>query len=263
MIKFIITDVQFSDWIAILKKTNRCILIDKNDIENYITSEYRLLPLGVKDYIEYNHLHNSLFHNNIESIHILNNKSKFGKYMQTNFIDYIPKIYYYNFDNENYINTDLSGSNKFIIKPNENCGGVGIRIIYKIDIKKNHIIQKYIDHSKQYVGHFLILNGAIQCKIYFCSDHKQDDIKHGSIKNYKIIESLEIDDSIFNKIFYNLTFSGFACANFIIINNKIIIFEVKPRIGGSLVHNEKYFNLFLDKLVECITNKIYIQLYDK
>ena len=62
------------------------------------------------------------------------------------------------------------------------------------------------------------------------------------------------DDIIFSCIFNDLNYSGFACADFTIHNNKIIIFEINPRPGGSLIHNEKYLNIFLDKLYTLISS---------
>jgi hypothetical protein len=68
--------------------------------------------------------------------------------------------------------------------------------------------------------------------------------------DYKITEKLVVDDSIFEKIFNDLNYSGFACPDFIIYNEKITIFEINPRPGGSLVANITYLNLFLDTLNE-------------
>lgn len=50
-------------------------------------------------------------------------------------------------------------------------------------------------------------------------------------------------------IFDNLKYSGFACIDFTIKNENIIIFEINPRPGGSLIYNKKYFDKFIDTII--------------
>ena len=197
------------------------------------------------------------------------------------FIEHIPKTYYYNFKNKNDIEQyiyplDNSLNNKKqikrgILKPNYSYGGNGIKIIEnikEIDYKlKNVIVSEYIEHSEYYAGHFLVIDGIIQDKIYFCSNYKyKNNIKCGRIKNYTIQNKLIVDDNIFDLIFTDLSYSGFADSDFIIHNNKIIIFEINPRPGGSLIHDKIYLNKFINSLyehetVKTILNKIKLQ-YD-
>jgi len=47
-----------------------------------------------------------------------------------------------------------------------------------------------------------------------------------------------------------LEYNGFACADFIVENGEIIIFEINPRIGGSLIQNREKLNEFLDILLD-------------
>jgi len=188
--------------------------------------------------------------------------------MLTHFPESIPLTYYYNFDNEYFINismnNDINNNNtsttnslhdKMIIKPNEDMGGTGVQIINTFDsnIKSNYIIQQYIEHVEYYAGHFLVFNGVIYNKVFFMSSEKnRDGITCGAITNYKIITDLSVDDTIFRTIFTNLNYSGICCADFTIKKDKIIIFEINPRPGGSLLLNETYFNRFVDTLLQVI-----------
>jgi predicted ATP-grasp superfamily ATP-dependent carboligase len=262
--KLLIHTLPFKEWLPNLNDCEQCI--------KYVDdTEYKIMPICVNDYIKFNDYSNNIFKNNLENIHILNNKSKFCKYMLSKWRDNIPFTYYYNFDKEIYINDSIILYPKMIQKVNTECGGNGISIIditnildknitilyilYNVPcIKTNQIIQKYIQHEVYYVGHFLVLNGIIYNKIYFASNNNKNDIfiKKGSITNYDIQENISIDDSIFGEIFNDLNYSGFACSDFIIENNKIIIFEINPRPGGSLIGNKKYLNNFLDKLLQII-----------
>ena len=119
-------------------------------------------------YIKYNDYPQNIFKNNLENIQILDNKSKFAKFMIELAVENIPETIYYNFMNtQNEIETYNNNieTNLMIYKPNVSYGGIGIKIINKIIYDKNIIISKYIKHKKNYVGHFLVLDGIIQRKI--------------------------------------------------------------------------------------------------
>jgi hypothetical protein len=191
----------------------------------------------------------------MHNIEILNNKSLFGNYMKEKFSEFIPIIYYYNYNDITFINKP-SENILLISKPNIGCASSGIKIGYNIfdNLNKNCIISKYIIHTINYSGHFLVLNGFIIKKVYFYKNKSNKKlIIRGRITNYEVTDKLNIDDTIFNKIFIDLKYSGFACADFTILNNNIIVFEINPRSGGSLIYNSKYFNIFIDTLME-ITN---------
>jgi predicted ATP-grasp superfamily ATP-dependent carboligase len=175
--------------------------------------------------------------------------------MINKYIKNIPTTYYYNFDNETFIN-NLNVYKIIIKKPNSNSGAVGISLNNSINYNsKNCVYQKYISHDCYYVGHFLVLNGIIHKKIYFSSNNDNEKlIKCNNITNYKINEKLKIDDDIFDKVFYDLNYSGFASSDFIIHENNVIIFEINPRPGGSLIHNIQYFDLFIEKLLTLTIN---------
>jgi predicted ATP-grasp superfamily ATP-dependent carboligase len=245
---YCIINSPFPDWKNILLKNNKITYFD--NITKIDISNYKIIAISIENYKLYNNLENNIFNNDLNNIEILNNKSLFGNYMKEKFIEYIPTIYYYNYNDITYINKPLENI-LLIIKPNIGYGSCGIKIGYNIFDKftKNCIISKYIPHTIYYSGHFLVLNGIIIKKVYFYANksNKQLVIK-GRIANYKIIDKLNIDDTIFDKIFIDLKYSGFACVDFIISNNNIIIFEINPRPGGSLIHNNEFFNIFIDKL---------------
>ena len=225
---------------------NKIKFVDNNFKFNNLDN-YKIIPLLNIDYFKYNNNINNIFKNNLDIIEIFNNKSRFAEYMINNFIYNIPKVYYYNYDNIEYINFD--DNDKKIIKPNCDNGGQNIEIIVDNKIKKNHVISKYIQHNRFYTGHFLIKNGIIIHKVYFFSYTIDENyIQRGAIQNYQI--KYNINDDIFNKIFEKINYNGFINIDFIIENDNIIIFEINPRIGGSLINNNNIFSIFLDKIIE-------------
>ena len=253
--KYIIINAPFVDWETKLLTNNKILYVNNKNKNKINIENYKIIAISVENYKLYNNLPNNIFNNNLENINILNNKSMFYEYGRNNFIEHIPEIYYLNYGNFTYINNPKTITN-MIYKPNLACGSTGIKIINRLCRISNASITKYITHTMHYVGHFLVMNGQIINKVYFKSTNKPNEIKYGRIKNYEVEEKLTFgdnsvlaDDSIFNKIFGLLNYSGFADSDFIEVDNKIIIFEINPRPGGSLIFNDEYFNKFLDNII--------------
>ena len=130
-----------------------------------------------------------------------------------------------------------------------------IYILYEKENLPNRVISKYIDHTVYYVGHFIVKNGQIIKKIYFRT-HNNDPllIKCGAITDFDILNNLGLyNDDIYSNIFTKLNYSGFACADFTIIDNNIIIFEINSRIGGSLFTHSSiaydFFKVLIDNFI--------------
>lgn len=250
---FYATDVPFKDWKATFHQHTKLVYVDEMpNLEKGTEAESdRILPLTMDNYIRFNEHPRCIFKNNLGNIDILHNKSKFAEYMMRMFIENIPPVYYYNYENITYRHPSVNALNeKMIQKPNTCFGGKRIKIVHAIPrALKNIIVSKYIEHTQYFCGHFLVVNGTICKKLYFSILKKNTkDIQKGPVENYTIHDELEVDDTIFQKIFSNLSYSGFACADFIIHENTILIFEINPRPGGSLVRNVEQFGAFLDHL---------------
>ena len=126
-----------------------------------------------------------------------------------------------------------------IIKPTVGRGGVGIKIINSADelteLDQDYLIEEYIKGEDEYVTHYEVQQGKIIWAITFTRAYPEMNIKKGSIADFKVIK---VKKEPFDRIFRAMNYTGFACANY----KKtpcIKIFEINPRIGGSLV---KYIN---------------------
>jgi len=258
--KFCIINSPFEDWSPLIKQNKKIRFFKYNDILKHPklkleVCKYKIISISVDNYKMFNNFKNNIFINNLDNIDLLDNKSKFSEYMLINYKNNYAETYYYNYNDIVFINKPTENENNFIVKPNIGCGGNDIKIINKIDynnLPKNSIINKYIEHDTYYAGHFLALNGKIINKVYFYNtNNAKNFIKKGKIINYKVTEKLLdiVDDLIFDSIFDNLKYSGFACIDFIINNKNIIIFEINPRPGGSLIYNKKYFDKFIDTII--------------
>jgi predicted ATP-grasp superfamily ATP-dependent carboligase len=234
----------------ILKKKiqhHRIIFIDNYQDISDNKGNYKIIPITINDIISY-HKHEYYIFSKNDHINIrrANNKSVFTEYMIQNYPENYPKCYYYNNETNIYTDALLNNNMKKIIKPNIGFGGTNCKIIYDIPPLLNNkvVITKYHEHNIYYVGHFLVKEGIIIKHIYFQSEEFNDPdyIKKGSIIKYNTLSNNKLQKlchkNIFIDIFRNMNYSGFACSDFIIEQGKIIIFEINPRIGGSLINSK-------------------------
>jgi predicted ATP-grasp superfamily ATP-dependent carboligase len=244
---------------------NECIIKYGYDIKIYnidelneenIKETYKIFTITINIYKQIYNYKNFIF--NIEpNIDLFDNKINFYNFLRNkkykNLIN--PKCYYYN-DNNKIYKPNKNILTKKIIKPALSYAGKNMKIIYNIQNyinNKNIIIQKYYEHEYYYTGHFLVKDGTIHKYIYFKSQRNTNKklIVKGSIKNYIYIQ--EIDSNLFAiiiDIFKSVNYSGFACVDFTIIMNKLLIFEINPRIGGSLLINCDILKEFLDVFIQ-------------
>lgn len=192
--------------------------------------------------------------NNYESIDILNNKAKFLQYFIDNYLThYIPQTY--------IIKTDIINYKQDIIypciyKPCIGSLGSNIKIIknsvdLNFDLGNNYIIQGYIQNKNEYVGNFIVNNGKVLYSIILKEIFNDEEFyyKNYSAKNYDIIDVTPNVIETFNTIFTKLNYTGMACADYKIINDEVIIFEINPRFGATIIKTNLLYKM-LDKLIE-------------
>ena len=247
--KLYIINAPFNDWKFHLYNNLYVEYIDNyNNLDK--SSDYKIIPICPNDFMRYSD-EELLFTNDVIKVNILNNKGLFAKFMMQYFNEYIPRTVYFNVNDKEIYDSNLILP-KMIKKPTIGCASQNTKIISEIDKIKNIVVSEYIIHDVIFAGHFLFINNVLMDKIYFYKDIKENSIYKGRITQYKVCDKLSCDDNIFIEIFKKINYSGFACIDFTISNNKIYIFEINPRIGGSLILNIKYLNKFLYSLVSDI-----------
>ena len=255
---------QFTDWNKFIKQLPHNIHIQElnniNTIITYITTNNinAIIPCTytqmffvidnmekISKYVKY-----ICCDKDIENIKLLDNKTKFNDYMVANLLgDYIPKVYME--INDDICNTYDSLSYPCLLKTSIGCGGGGIKIInsYKDILTipyKNYFIQELIADNIEYGGHFYVYNGLIKCSAFYMEIYNNKTfIKIGKMNKYNKIENKEWD-KLFGVIFNKLNYTGFACANFKVVNNVVKIFEINPRFGGTLIHDKDDFANFIN-----------------
>jgi len=117
-----------------------------------------------------------------------------------------------------------------------------------LQCKNKIIIQKFIEDQYEYGAYMLCINGKIiNWKIIKFRYPKFTIKKDLFPKNYENVENIEIQ--LFEPIITKLNYTGGLCINFKFneSTNKIDIFEINPRFGGSAFSNNFIYELLCIK----------------
>lgn len=242
-------------FIADFEKDDILHIINKFQI-NYILS---LTYTDMKKIIELEPKNVCILNNNdYNNIDIFDNKGKFAEFFINNELEkHIPKTYKIKYDDYIYnehisypailkSNIGLGGKDIYILKNENDYFNVSSNII-----KKNYVVQEFLTSINEYVGHLFYINGKMIYSLFF--EIKNDEIYHvrkGPSKNYILVDFNHLE---FNEIFEKIKFTGLLNLNFKYINGKIIIFEVNPRLGGSIVKSNYLYDMF-NTIINYLTN---------
>ena len=252
------------NWIPHLKALEGKVdLIDikQVDLENFFAknnTQY-LLTLGFDDcyYLEmcqFNQsLKTSLLFTSTYHIKLFDDKLHMIKYFIDNgFEKYIPKTYMITIDGKKII-YDNNLEYPLVIKPRHGMSGHNVRICKNRDefdtmvnyYGNNYAIQKFITHDYECSAYFVCDKGKILARVT-CEGVSGTGlyIKKSRVDN-PIYNTLNTD--MFDEIFAKIGYTGFANCDFKMINGKLYLFEINPRMGGDLICNENMMCL-LDQL---------------
>lgn len=152
--------------------------------------------------------------------------------MLKNYIEYIPEIYYLkNIKLKNIMYPS-------IYKPEYSTNGKNMVIIYNhkdfYKLLNHNNIQKFIEDENEYSAFMLCIDGLIINWKIIRYKYKKYHIKKNNFHNqYENIENFDIN--VFKNIVNKLNYSGGINFDFKFneIENKLFIFEINPRFGGS------------------------------
>jgi len=237
---------QWKEWYEGLKKVKNLKFVDNIDISN-LTENDIIIPSNVDNtlFVIGNLVNKTkakfLCGDSLDNVKIFNNKAVFSIYcIDNNLGDIVPITYVICVEGNRYGINDLKYPN--ILKPSESYAGTDI-VVFGNEVKdfkikqQNYIIQEFIlgvDH----VGMFYVKDGKIIVSYYYCDDAKRSDIyiTQGKILNPKRRDDLRIHNNLFERLFIPMNYTGFATVDFRITpDDKIKIFEVNPRLGGTIL----------------------------
>jgi glutathione synthase/RimK-type ligase-like ATP-grasp enzyme len=186
---------------------------------------------------------------------ILDNKCSFTKFMKTHLEHLIPTIY----EIQMYPENEAINPYKFpcIFKLAIACGGVDSAIAQNPEelkqVKKSkktasYIVQEYIKGHDELSANIYIRNGIIKKIICYKSAHMSDIyIQRGKAFKYTRIE---YDPEPFAKLFRLLDYTGIVDIDFKETATGPKIFEINPRLGGTLVDDSNDFKEFMNFIAD-------------
>ena len=240
------TNLWTSSWknaIANINKSN-IIISDFNDCENikhiiYAQNISYVVPLSDLDndlieniFITSNINNVKIIYPKKETANLLHNKNLFTNFMLNKYIGYIPDIYY--LDGVKLKNIEYPS----IYKPKYSTNGKNMYILHNnkdfLKLGNHNNIQQFIKDADEYSALMLCIDGDIINYKIIRYTYSEYHIKHRNFPdNCEHIENFDI--TVFQNIMRDINYSGGVCIDFKFNkeSNKLYIFEINPRFGGS------------------------------
>jgi predicted ATP-grasp superfamily ATP-dependent carboligase len=227
---YTLNDILLFETISSLK---RYLQNDGSNCKNYI------FPIKIENTVELNEAGiNSFFQIDSESLQNFNDKKLFIEYTKkNNLLNYIPECY----------SSAINSNELVIIKPKVSYYSIGVYTKLLKDVQPDefseNVVQKYIYDPDEYAGYFVSHNGRITLAFAYVSNYGEEDfIKNkGGKWDEKPQIRVDLDKNIvetIQKFLEPCSYTGLCSVDFKISKNRLYIFEINPRLGGSL--NDKY-----------------------
>jgi carbamoylphosphate synthase large subunit len=199
----------------------------------------------------------------VRSIDIFRNKDKFSIYVMQHKLEHLCPVRYTHSEEIIY---------PCILKRTDLNAGRGIQIVHSLQHlrfllqhetwrEKEYIVQAMVMGQIEYVSHCICVNGKIVWHCSFAYEMGQTEEIRNPL-NYKTISNcFATEDNIaqLEKFLLPLRYSGPCNIDYKIDRNgKLLVFEINPRFGGSLMlpENENYLR---EAIVSIIKNAIFTQ----
>ncbi|UAY53051.1 ATP-grasp domain-containing protein [Ferruginibacter albus] len=227
------------DWEKNIRKgfstTAHHIRFNTLSIENIIKSDV-VIPLTIKDTQLLNRNRNIIEDNIIpipstNVLNICNNKQLFYQWLEENgFKEMCPKV-------------GLPQQYPYILKKKITEWGIGSEIIYNKDMElrfkdqllsNDYFVQQIIPGKTEYATHILFKNNKVASSLTFKHVHKTRIHLRGKQESSYSLMTQTPFLSLFSSILMKMEWQGICCIDYTIYKGKPYIFEINPRVGGSL-----------------------------
>lgn len=216
------------------------IITDIDTLKKYLQSDglnYKnyIFPIKIENIVELNNAGiNSLFEIKTPDLKKFADKKLFVEYVCENKLQkFIPECYFGPRNTNDFV----------IIKPKISYYSIGIYTKLLKDVKQeefsNNIVQKYIYDQKEYAGYFVAHNGKITHGFAYLSIYGKDPfIKNkGGKWDGKPQTRVDLDKnvlSVLEKFLIPCSYTGVCSIDFKMSDTYLYVFEINPRLGGSL-----------------------------
>jgi len=113
-----------------------------------------------------------------------------------------------------------------------------------------YIVQQYIPGNVEYGGHIYVEGGSIRRQLFYRGARDASvHVQRGRMPKFDRFEELD-EAAELESMFGAINYTGFACVDFKVSDDGIKIFEVNPRLGGTIIHNEPDLRSFFDAALD-------------
>ena len=180
-------------------------------------------------------------------IDLLSNKRLFAEFMrERNYGDILP-IHYATKEEATY---------PCVLKRLDCNAGVGIAVVdsreyldklslHPLWLVKDIVLQQFIPGAQEYVTHCVFKNGRLLWQCSFLYKVNDPNPIRGPGSNFTL-EAIETEPFVLNalkSILSCISYTGPCNVNYKIVSGNLIIFEINPRLGGSLMKAENIMYL--------------------
>uniref|UniRef100_A0A6C0LC37 ATP-grasp domain-containing protein n=1 Tax=viral metagenome TaxID=1070528 RepID=A0A6C0LC37_9ZZZZ len=224
----------------------------KTDGQNY---KNYILPSLIKDTHELNREGiNSLFKIDSGWLDRLDDKKKFAEYaIEKNLAQYIPRTY--------FKQDDRSSNTLVVVKQKYQVFSYGVSKKKLCEVQDwefdESVVQEYIKDPIEYAGYFVSYNGNITYSFAYKGNHGNGEyIKcEGGHPDTTPKIRVTLDNKTVKELelFLKPTlYTGTCCFDFKIKDGNLKVFEINPRLGGSLnlLENRRDLTDIIRKLIE-------------
>lgn len=201
-----------------------------NKCKNYI------LP-SIEDHVKELLINNvkSLFHIETNMFDKLINKRSFTNFLrERNLLHYCPRIY--------SKGCSLDSDDLVVVKQSISVASFGVNKKKIRDLEKWELeyclIQEYIYGSEEFDAIFVLDKGEITLAFAYLTEFDKDEYikfhEDAKLVSYKKVQVSKKIKKIIEEIMQPTSFTGACCFDFKIKDDKIRIFEINPRLDGSL-----------------------------
>lgn len=185
-----------------------------------------IIPLLEKHNIELHNYNIKSILNYHNTILFMNKKSFYDYAVENNLTQFVP-----------ITNTKIPNG-KYIVKPFSENSGRKMFITTNIDNVSldTFLFQQYLCTQYEYTTHIVANKGIIITSITYRFERNRQI--RNNVTNNIIFTKIEIEEdhlNILQQFLIPCQYTGVCNIDYLIIDNKIIVFECNPRLGGSLM----------------------------
>lgn len=191
-------------------------------------------------------------------VQLFDDKVRFIRFMEEqDLLHLLPDVYVINHEGQR--EDRMPVEYPCIFKLAVTFGGTGSQVylqggkpleLDKVARGTSYIVQEFIPGTVEYGGHFYVEGGSIRRQLYYRNTRDASiTVQRGRMPTYDRYEELD-EAAELESMFGAINYTGFACVDFKISPKGIKIFEVNPRLGGSIIHNEADLLSYFESAVE-------------